>query len=70
MMLGRVFSQKKFRSCFQNKPQGSWYGPNTRWDDQVRHLLYDPRPSTGEMTDVLPVVETVQEEASDVHTKL
>ena len=52
------------RKLLPNKTQGSWYGPDTERDDKLRHLLYDPKPSPEELTD-MPVVETVQE-ISDV----
>ena len=52
---------EEIQELLLDKPQGSWYGPNTGWNDQVRHLLYDPRPNPEELTDV-PVVEVVRED--------
>ena len=31
---------EEIQELLLEKPQGSWYGPNTEWNDQVRHLLY------------------------------
>ena len=64
---GEGVLSEEIQELLPNKPQVSWYGQNTRWD-QVRHLLYDPRPSIEEMTDVLPVVETVQEVSDEPET--
>ena len=52
---------EEIQELLLDKPQGSWYGPNTGWNDQTRHLLYDPRPNPEELTDV-PVVEAVRED--------
>ena len=56
---GEGVLSEETRELLPNKPQGSWYGSNTRWDE-VRHLLYDPRPSPENPTAV-HVMETVQE---------
>ena len=44
----------EFQELLPTESQGSWYGMDTkeRWTDQVRQLLYDPKPSPEETTDM------------------
>ena len=44
----------EFQELLPTESQGSWYGMATkeRWTDQVRQLLYDPKPSPEETTDM------------------